>query len=166
MEAGSGRLTLKFNTSLLGQGGGDPLVLQPYNRAAGASKLHVLVNASLFCMQTAGGGGASCIDDGHGKPAPGSGFEAAGTWVAVDMALSPSTPHEVQVDLSKAGGVAFAIRYAWQGDCCSEDPPHDGPCPLASCPLMGGASRLPANPFVAKVLGGKCACLPPQKCDA
>lgn len=69
------------------------------------------------------------------------------------------------IDLTKTNGVAYAIRYGWTGDCCSENPPKDGPCPLASCPLMGGISNLPVNPFIAKIVNNKCQCIPPQTCD-
>lgn len=30
---------------------------------------------------------------------------------------------------------------------------------------MGSASNLPANPFVAHIVGGKCKCLAPQTCN-
>ena len=31
---------------------------------------------------------------------------------------------------------------------------------------MGSLSRLPANPFIARVtVEGKCECVPPQVCD-
>ncbi|KAL1496899.1 hypothetical protein AB1Y20_014479 [Prymnesium parvum] len=154
--AAAGKLSLAFG------GGGEAVAVRPYDRRAGASKLQVLVNASRFCMQAEGRGDAACVDDGTGAAVPGGGFGAA--WVAVDMAASGR--HTVEVDLAKSGGVAYAIRYAWEGDCCSEDPPHDGPCPLASCPIIGGTSGLPANPFIAKLTAdGKCKCIPPQQCD-
>ena len=34
-----------------------------------------------------------------------------------------------------------------------------------SCPIITKTHSLPANPFYANVEGGKCKCLPPQKCD-
>ena len=141
--------------------------MQPY--LSGASKLHVLVNASLFCMQTTGSGSsATCIDDGSGAPIEGAAAfdDDAATWVAVSVALG-AKPNQLIVDLSATNGTAHAIRYAWAGDCCSENPPTSGPCPIASCPIMAGDSKLPANPFIAKIVAssGKCACIPPQVCD-
>eukprot|EP00658_Telonema_sp_P-2_P024268 TRINITY_DN19753_c0_g1_i3.p1 TRINITY_DN19753_c0_g1~~TRINITY_DN19753_c0_g1_i3.p1 ORF type:complete len:493 (-),score=82.52 TRINITY_DN19753_c0_g1_i3:240-1718(-) len=157
-------LVLSFNATLLAEGGADKVEVQPYNVQAGASKLHVLVNASLWCMQTANRD-TSCIDDGTGKPAAGSGFNDFKTWVAVDMKADPTAPNKLLVDLAKTGGVAYAVRYAWQGDCCSENPPTSGPCPIASCPIMASLSKLPANPFMAKIVRDKCSCVPPQMCD-
>ena len=55
------------------------------------------------------------------------------------------------------------------GSCCYNDPATSGPCPQASCPVMGhytdGNVTLPANPFVAHIVGGKCKCVAPQTCD-
>ena len=76
-----------------------------------------------------------------------------------------SAPNELVVDLARANGTAFAIRYGWTGDCCSEHPPTADPCPIASCPVMGSSSNLPANPFVAHIVDGKCKCVAPQVCD-
>ena len=44
-------------------------------------------------------------------------------------------------------------------------PPSAAPCPIGSCPLMSLLSNLPANPFIAKIVDGKCECLEPQVCD-
>ena len=118
-------------------------------------------------MQTAGRGhSATCIDDGTGRPAEGSGFADKTTWVAVDMTMRQGTTNTLDVNLTTTSGKAFGVRYAWQGDCCSEDPPTSKSCPIASCPLMGESSKLPANPFVAKIVGGKCECVAPQTCDS
>lgn len=159
-------LTLTFNATLLDEGGvADALEVQPYARASGASKMHVLVNASLFCMQTTVDG-QRCLDDGTGRAFNASGFDnISSTWVAVDVAVDPASPRTITVDLARSGGVAFGIRYAWQGDCCSENPPTSAPCPIASCPLMGSVSRLPANPFMARLVGDRCECVAPQTCD-
>jgi len=166
-----GKITLKFNATLLAEGGADTLKVQPYyqgnvtvNRKTFdtvGSKMQVLTNASVFCMQEGGRGAAEpCRDDGTGAPGP----DDDTAWVAVDIATG-SAPNEVVVDLARSNGVAFAIRYAWEGDCCTENPPTSDPCPVATCPLMGSASNLPANPFVAHIVGGKCKCVAPQVCD-
>jgi hypothetical protein len=80
-----------------------------------------------------------------------------------------ATPGTVEVDLAKAGGAPiFGLRYAWHGTCCDANPPTYEPCPLESCPMMAhydGNVTLPANPFIAHIVGGKCKCLAPQTCD-
>ena len=166
---GGAALTLTFALS-----NADTIKLQPYYDGKAViggraydrpgSKMEVLLNASLFCMQQDGGG--NCRDDGTGR-----GFNASSkdelskAWVTVDVGPGRA-PNEVAVDLSRANGSeVFAVRYADNGDCCSEDPPTAAPCPPASCPIMGAASALPANPFIAKIVGGKCACIAPQICD-
>ena len=118
-------ITLAFNTTLLGS---DNVSVVPgeWQTWPGASKVHVLTDPSLFCMQTKGqGAGAVCIDDGTGQGAgPGPWDDLKKTWVAVDIAQAG--PNTVTVDLTKAGGKAYAIRYAWQvggprgGYCCTE----------------------------------------------
>ena len=166
-----------------------------YNKIIGrtsslGSKMHVLTNASLFCMQTGvnkpkGLTGRTytlpqvnssmplsrhvsdrirllagtdpdpsttpCRDDGTGKvPAVHGAFDdIKTTWVAVDITVGADG---VSLELDLAGAnitEAYAIRYAWQGDCCSENPATSEPCPIKSCPLYGAVSMLPANPFMA-----------------
>jgi|EP01046_Picozoa_sp_COSAG06_P047590 hypothetical protein len=39
------------------------------------------------------------------------------------------------------------------------------PCVPGSCPLITATHSLPANPFYANIVAGRCKCLPPQKCD-
>jgi len=155
---------------------GPPVVLKT------GSKMEVLINATEFCMQTGapsapatrtlqqpltsgghGGGGIACRDDGTGKFINVTGFGDA-NWVTVDI-IAGSAPNEVVVDLSRTNGVAYAIRYGWTGDCCDAIPKTSEPCPIRSCPIMGSVSNLPANPFVAHIVGGKCKCVAPQECD-
>jgi sialate O-acetylesterase len=93
---------------------------------------------------------------------------ASAVWVKVDITSASST--SVTVDLSKlpSGSKPVAIRYAWGNDdgdsCCIPAGPTE-PCVPASCPLWDPKSALPANPFIAKIDGGKCKCIPPQVCD-
>ena len=111
-------------------------------------------------MQTTGrGSSTACIDDGTGKATSFQG-DFASFWKYVNMKMVGG---KLVADVSGMGAIA-AVRYAWAGDCCSEGPPTSKPCPVASCPLMS-SSGLPANPFVAKIVGKKCACLAPQVCD-
>ena len=134
--AGS-KLTVTFNKTMLS---GEAITINPYYKGDATvkgkaypglgSKMEVLTNASTFCMQLGGTGPGGCRDDGTGKPVPAValGAEASGHppkapsyWVAVDIAVGAAG--EVVLDLAKAGGVANAVRYAWTGDCCSENPP-------------------------------------------
>eukprot|EP00729_Bicosta_minor_P010417 gene10417-25194_t len=185
-----GKITVFFNKTMMAEGGADAITIQPYYKpppssppislsssAAGlhgkpkpstilktGSKMEVLINATEFCMQTSGGkGGSACRDDGTGKFINETGFGDM-NWVTVDIAAG-SNPNEVVVDLSRTKGVAYGIRYGWTGDCCDAIPKTSDPCPIASCPIMGSTSNLPANPFVAHIVGGKCKCLAPQTCN-
>ena len=155
---GPKEITVTFDNVCLGS---DKLLVQKYGARSG-SQFEVLVNQSAFCMQTIGRGGTRCLDDGAGfQKGPGHYDDERHTWVSVDISLSSS--NTIAVDLSKTNGVAYAIRYGW-GDCCHPRPPTSLPCPLEACPLMAKYARLPANPFIAKIVDGACECLPPLNC--
>ena len=169
-------LVVQFNTSLLR---GDSLSLQPIPPqlpSSGGSQLFVQVNASLFCMEplcvvnvTTGrcepkvavcppwaGGDGSVVE---------SGLLDSG-WVPLNFTLA--SPSSVLVDLSPLQGAApTSVRYAWGiVDCCDHTDPllyvtHG--CG-AVCPIMS-SSGLPANPFQARIVDGRCQCVPPQRCD-
>ena len=187
--AGS-KITVTFNKTMMAEGGADAITIQPYytpppsptpsltGKPSGVlkvgSKMEVLINATEFCMQTGapskavtstghGGGSPACRDDGTGKFINVTGFGDS-NWVTVDI-VAGTAPNEVVVDLSRTNGVAYAIRYGWTGDCCDAIPKTSDPCPIRSCPIMGSVSQLPANPFVAHIVGGKCKCVAPQTCD-
>ena len=159
VNAGSNTVTVTFNASLLGA---DSVEVQGYPPAfnnVSASSLAVLVNPNGFCFQS--GAGGRCVDDGSG--AAGANATDSG-WVYVDVAAATAT--SITVDLARSGGAIYGIRYAMEDVfCCHYYAPTSAPCPVASCPLMGKASRFPANPFMARVVGGKCVCIPPQVCD-
>ena len=63
----------------------------------------------------------------------------------------------------------YAIRYAWSERlmCPVHDPliaqGNQRPC-KGVAPIFGSGG-LPANPFLARIEGSVCRCLPPQKCD-
>eukprot|EP00729_Bicosta_minor_P002694 gene2694-25465_t len=101
---------------------------------------------------------------GHGPPNP---FDSAWTSVPVEAGDDQAS---VKIDLAGVNGTVVGIRYAWGtgGNCCMGD--ANGitiPCYVETCPIMSKPSGLPANPFMARVTtSGKCACIPPQKCDA
>ena len=95
---------------------------------------------------------------------------------AVVVLPSGPNPNEIVLDLTKTNGIAYAIRYAWSGDCCTDTEVTNhtsAPCPLANCPLMatyptatGAVKQLPPNPFQAKIVADKCECIAPQVCNA
>jgi hypothetical protein len=125
------------------------------------------------------------------KHAPGNEFGVTG-WVAVMPVAVPGT-NKVTVDLSMLNGATpTAVRYSMGAGGngyflnMSTSPPHNPhstqsgrfccgptvdtslmPCPPESCPIKAsGRLSLPAVPFVASIKAGKCACIPPQQCDA
>lgn len=166
------KIMIRFNKTI---SRGDGIKINPYYEGDGTNKgkpqtglgsmMQVLTNKTGFCMQDGGraakGAPAECRDDGTGHPK----VEGPSTeWVAVDITPGSDTA-SVVADLSKVNGTVYAIRYAWDGNCCSADLPTSGPCPIASCPIYGAESELPANPFVAHIVSGKCACIAPQVCD-
>jgi len=154
---------------------------------------YVLVNASLPPTAHAGidwtngdnryhGPYATGIDPQRGGAVvPGNEYGVEG-WVAV-MPKAGAAANEVVVDLAPLrGALPTAIRYAVGGGgngdflagsdagrfCCGPllDASRE-PCPPASCPIHAtGRLALPALPFTAEIVGGKCRCLPPQVCDA
>merc|ERR1712232_1515864 len=141
--------------------------VKDYKKAKTFNKMQVMTNSSLFCMQTDRKIKDECIDDGTGHNIGEGDFMKPQTWVTVDVAAS-SSQTSVIIDLTNSSGVAFAVRYAWHGTCCVEsNEKHGGiiPCPLESCPIFAEDAKLPANPFIAKIVNGKCKCIAPQVCD-
>ena len=79
-----------------------------------------------------------------------------------------TTSSSITVDLSPLNGaVPTAVRYAYAWgvpNCCDITDPTtftSKDC-IANCPVMS-SSGLPANPFIAKIAGGKCKCVPPRR---
>lgn len=151
-------VTVTFSSELLGA---DSVAVQPYPAAynnVSASALAVLVDPNGFCYQS---DGHHCIDDGSGSAGPNA---TDSGWVFVDVA--EATANSITVDLARSGGAIFGIRYAMADEtCCAHYAPSSEPCPVGSCPLVAKGSRLPANPFMAHIVGGRCVCIPPQVCD-
>ena len=90
-------------------------------------------------------------------------------WINLPLAAG-STSSSIIVNLAPLNGaVPTAVRYGWGVlNCCDLTDPTtftSKDC-LANCPIMSTPSGLPANPFIAKIAGGKCECLPPQVCSA
>ena len=145
------------------------VIIQPYYDGSVpgyphvGSKMQVLTNASLFCMQLKADG--TCLDDGDGNALDYT--IPSDAWQFVNIRKGKH-PNAVVADLNEIRNASeiVAVRYAFTGDCCTERPPTSAPCDPASCPLVGALSNLPANPFVAKVNAkGVCECLPPLVCD-
>ena len=74
----------------------------------------------------------------------------------------------ITVDLKPLNGTApTAVKYAWGiVQCCDHADPtlyvtHG--C-IADCPIYSKNAALPANPFKAKIVAGKCECVAPQVC--
>lgn len=88
-------------------------------------------------------------------------------WIELDFVKHGH--NAIKVDLSPlAGRQPTAIRYAWGvHDCCDMTDPTlwvDHDC-IAECPIYSADGLFPANPFIARITGGKCECVPPQKCS-
>jgi hypothetical protein len=93
-----------------------------------------------------------------------------GGWTTgLDIALSADGA-AITVDLLGLNGTApTAVRYAWSiVNCCDMSDPDlyvTKPCGPASCPIIMSTANLPANPFLAKIVNGKCECIAPQVCS-
>ena len=109
-------------------------------------------------------------------PRPSHAFVAA---CFVDMRhCVPSVYAFLQVTLPPGKNSITAIKYGHQSPkgspqsgedkiCCGNRDFTTHPCKPASCPISSGkgADYLPAMPFHAAIVGGKCKCFAPQVCD-
>ena len=91
----------------------------------------------------------------------------ATAWEPVDVRALPGSSHEVVVDLAPLMGEAVhALRYAWSEKlCCVEERGNRKACKSAACPVVASGG-LPANPFLARIVGGRCECMLPQVCSS
>ena len=115
------------------------------------------------------------------RPTRGDYFEAG--WREVNITHVAAATGHVWLDLTPLNGARpLAVRYAWgvlqdnnggvgsyAGEklCCRDAGDLIGitkPCEPASCALMASGG-LPANPFLARIVDGRCKCLEPQICD-
>ena len=99
-------------------------------------------------------------------------------WKNVDIASDPANPAQVIVTLP-AGMSAAAVSGVKYGHQSPKGSPQSGedkiccgnrnfaldPCKPESCPLSAQKGKLPAMPFHAAVVDGKCKCFAPQVCD-
>jgi len=169
-------LTIAFNTSLLA---GDKVVLQKYGKGTpnkfgmvGGSYLDVQTEATDFCLEPGHNlnGALVCPTwaGGSGLPVNTTSTHLDGDWITgLDISLGADGT-SLEVDLSPLNGtLPTAVRYAWSiVNCCDLNDPAmyvTKPCGPASCPVMS-SSNLPANPFLAKIVQGRCVCVPPQVC--
>lgn len=112
---------------------------------------------------------------------------ASSQWVPVHISLGG--PGIVTLDLSSlpaGSGPPSAVRYGWGGVDATSGPPGstpngedvtccegdglDKPCVPAQCPLLATEplapfGALPVDPFIAKLVRGKCLCPEPQVCS-
>ena len=96
-------------------------------------------------------------------------FQFDQAWINLPIMSVGTAPGTITADISQLDGqVPTAVRYAWGfTNCCDLTDPTLGVthgC-VANCPIMS-SSALPANPFIAKIVGGKCECVAPQVCDS
>lgn len=170
-----GKLTIKFNSTLLS---GEKVLLQPYAKGqsgrygmTGGSYIDVQTDADNFCMEGAYNSTTQtkyCPTwaGGSGKP---TNATLDGGWVqGLDITLG-ADGSSISVDLAPLNGsVPTSVRYAWSiVNCCDMSDPDlyvTKPCGPASCPIMS-TSDFPANPFLAKIVNGKCECIAPQMCN-
>jgi len=173
---------------------GKPAGAAPMSLELENSALYVLINASGLPADTgegynpcAYGSTAPCAYSYTGPWSWGNELGVTG-WAAV-LPQQGAAANEVVVDLSHLNGaVPTAIRYAagsgsgfafpngtnigngCERICtgpyvdCTREPAALEACPLKSSNATGGYS-LPAVPFRANIVGGKCKCLAPQVCD-
>ena len=99
-------------------------------------------------------------------------------WTNVDISADPSDKSVVLVTLPSSITAITAIKYGHQSPkgspqsgedkiCCGDRNFATHPCKPASCPISSGKAEnyLPAMPFHAAIVGGKCKCFAPQVCD-
>eukprot|EP00039_Didymoeca_costata_P020049 m.339850 g.339850 ORF g.339850 m.339850 type:complete len:823 (+) comp19004_c0_seq1:14-2482(+) len=157
-------------------------------QATGGSQLYVQINASQFCMEPLQMGNLS-----DGKPLPNTIFcptwaggpdpypkdglvlacskcetdyDADSSWIMLNFTQVPGK-NAIAVDLRPLNGSQpTAVRYAWGIiNCCDYADPNlfvTHGC-IENCPIMS-TSGMTANPFMAKIQGGVCECLPPMQC--
>ena len=160
---GQRQLRVRFNASLLQ---GDQVVVADYNRTERASVTWLLVNTSVPADADKN------FVYANRKPWWGDDY----TWINADISPDPKDPTSVLVDVPTFGTIS-AIRY---GHGSPKGHPQDGhdkiccgdrnfgldPCLPESCPISSRANELPAMPFHAQIVNGKCKCFAPQTCDS
>ena len=164
-------LTLRFNSSLLA---GAPVTWATNASRAREDTLLYALPAPAELPADYGAGHHGPSGAYKGPYANGNEWGVEG-WVALDAVAGPGAA-ELTVDLTPLAGAApTAIRYAsgaggWGSGaanrmCCGPSVNVAvEPCAPDACPLHAGG--LPGIPFVAAIVGGRCACAPPMDCSA
>ena len=132
-----------------------------YNATTGA-----IISDESYCPTWAGGegpGGGTQNTSRMNNETGWIGFDSG--WTMLNF--TKDSDSSIKVDLSPLGGKPpTAIKFAWGTvNCCDLTDPllyvtHG--C-VAECPIMS-TSVFPANPFMAKIVAGKCECIAPQVC--
>jgi len=181
-----GTLTLTFNSTLLKNEHiviSKPPIAQPLSLALENTATYVLINSTFDLAAAAHNHHGPDGNSYKGPYAAGNEFGYTG-WVAVMPVAGPGG-NTVTLDLAPLGGATpMAVRYATGAGGWGITAPSNGgcgrmccgptvdcrvqPCPPDSCPIKAsGTGGMPAVPFVAAITpAGKCACVPPQVCNA
>ena len=93
-------------------------------------------------------------------------------WVVASVTAG-SSANELIIEAppnTPGGAQVVGVKYAWDmpHQCCDDGDKRIGKvygCRLEACPVMTSPTNLPPNPFMVRVEGGKCKCIPPMKCD-
>jgi len=138
-------IEIGFNNDLLA---GDSVTVQKYNSTLHASAMQAYMNNTL---------------DPHGWIIP---DKPHGTnWSYVDIESLTSTSIKVDLTSLPPGTSVGGLRYAWQNRYgCGDLDMSKQPCPFNSHPIILTNNRLPAMPFIVRIVDGQCSCIPPQKC--
>mmetsp|Transcript_8561 Transcript_8561/g.25584 ORF Transcript_8561/g.25584 Transcript_8561/m.25584 type:complete len:156 (-) Transcript_8561:323-790(-) len=153
-------LRIKFNKTLLGA---DTIALAAYNKTEQASVTWALLDTEL-----PGDADGNYV---YANRQPWWGDSAA--WTNVDIVGVDGPSIIVQLP---ATGTVKAIQYGHVSPkghpqsghykvCCGNRDFGTDPCAPESCPLALARGGLPAMPFHAAVVNGKCSCFAPQVCD-
>jgi hypothetical protein len=120
----------------------------------------LLIPPSLMkeCPKWAGGDGKAVTSDSKLNQ----------DWILLNF-TADSAGTGITVDLKPLNGsVPTAVRYAWGiVQCCNHADPTlyvSHGC-IANCPIYSAKADLPATPFQAKIVDGKCECVAPQVCS-
>ena len=161
-----GQIHVKFNSTLLKGGAVD---VRDYNKTEKASVVWILTTPL-----------PTDADKNYQYMNRDPWWGDSSAWTNVDIAADPADKTSVVVTLPKGitAGKITAIKYGHQSPkgspqsgedkiCCGDRNFATHPCKPASCPISSGkgVDYLPAMPFHAAVVGGKCKCFAPQVCD-
>lgn len=163
---GSGKpaIVVRFNSSLLF---GEKVQVANYNKTEQASVMWVRVDKEVP--------EDAAQNHLYGNRAPWWGDDSS--WKNVNIQAYGDDGKSILVTDLPESGTITAIRYGHISPkghpqsghfklCCGNRDFKVDPCAPESCPLFtSGPNSLPAMPFHAAFVGGKCKCFAPQTCD-